>query len=118
MDNKKDLYVDLLRMVHMVYFMYLDYEEKIAREGWEKERAKDDAPSTPSSEHSSCSSSSHHSNEEINQSLQAENVELRRLLQEEKEEKKRLQLHLRVIEEALQEFKCNEGFTKPSSPIS
>jgi len=80
MENEKYLYEDLLRMARIVELMYTYYEEKMTREEKEKERAEDDAPSTPSSEHSSCSSSSHHSNEEINQILQAENVEMRRLL--------------------------------------
>lgn len=86
MENNRDLYEDLLKMERMVDVMYADYEEKMEREEWEKERAENDAPSTPSSEHSSSSSSSHHSDEEINRSLQAENVELRRLLREEKED--------------------------------
>lgn len=82
MENNKDLYEDLLRMAHMVDIMYATYEEKMTTEEWEKKRAKNDAPSTPSGEHSSSSSSSHHSNEEINQSLQAKNAKLRRLIQE------------------------------------
>ena len=64
----------------MVDIMYAYYEEKMVSEEWEKERAEDDAPSTPSSVHSSSLSSSHHSYEDTNQSLQAENAELRRLL--------------------------------------
>ncbi len=92
MENNGDLYEELLRMTHMVDITYEYYEKNMAREEHDKEIAKDDAPSTPLSEHSSSSSSSHHSDEEINQSIQAKNVELRRLLQKEKEEKQRLQL--------------------------
>ena len=32
MENKKDIYEDLVRMAHMVDIMYEDYEEKMARE--------------------------------------------------------------------------------------
>jgi len=65
-------------MTNMVDLMYADYEEKMTREEQEKERSEDNAQSTPSSEHSSFSSYSHHLNEEINHTLQAENVELTR----------------------------------------
>lgn len=86
MDNYRDIYEDLLKMAHMVYLMYAYYEEKMAREEHEKERVEDNASSPYSSDYSFTSSYSHHSNEEINRSLQEENAELRRLLQE-KEEK-------------------------------
>ena len=66
MENNRDLYKDLLRMACMVDIMYADYEEKMEREEWGKEKVEDDAPSSPSSEHSYSSSSSHHSDEEIN----------------------------------------------------
>lgn len=49
----------------MVDIMYEDYEKKMAREEREKEREKDDAPSTASNVHSALSSYSHHSNEHI-----------------------------------------------------
>ena len=105
-------------MACIVDLMYADYEEKMEIEEQEKEREKDDAPSPYSSDYSSSSSPSHHSDEEINQSIQAKNVELRRLLQKEKEEKQRLQLQLRAMEEASEKLQHNEGLVKPSSPIS
>jgi len=90
--ENKDLYEDILRMACMVDIMYANYEEKMVREEREKEIAEAYVTSTPSSEQSYSSSYSHHSEEEINLSLQVENVELRRLLREEKEEKQILQL--------------------------
>ena len=56
-------------MTCMVDIMYADYEKKMAREEHEKERVDDDAPSPYSSDYSFTSSYSHHSNEEISQSL-------------------------------------------------
>ena len=76
--------------------MDADYEEKMEKEERDKERAKGDAPSPSSSEYTSPSSSSYHSNEEINQSLQAENAKLRRILQEAKEENHILKLQLQA----------------------
>lgn len=52
----------------------------MAREGQEKEREENDAPSPPSSEYTT-SSSCHHLNEEINETIQVENVKLRILTQ-------------------------------------
>lgn len=60
----------------------------------EKEKEKDNDPSPSSGECSSSSSSSHHSNEDTNESLQAKNFELKRLLQEAEDEKQSLQLQL------------------------
>jgi len=65
MENDRDN-ESFYRMSKMVYIMYASYEEKMTREEWEKEREKDNAPSTPLSVHSSSSSFSHHSDEEIN----------------------------------------------------
>ena len=96
MEDQKYLFEDLLRITHMVDIIYVDYEEKMANEEQEKERVDDNAPSPSSSEYTSSSSSSHHSNEEINKSLQAENVELKRLPQEAEEEKQKLQLQLQA----------------------
>lgn len=76
----------------MVGIMYAYYKENMERKEWEKEREEDDAPSPSSSDHSSSSLFSHHLNEEINQRIQEENVEMRRLLQEEKEQKQRLKI--------------------------
>lgn len=64
----------------MVDIMYVDYEVNMVREAWKKQITEDDAPSTPSSIQSSSSSSSHDSDEDVNESLQAKNVELRKLI--------------------------------------
>ena len=56
--------------------------------------------------------------EEINQSIQAENAELRILLQEAEEEKQGLQLQLHTTREALEKLKCSEGLAKPLSTTS
>lgn len=80
------MYQILLRISKMVDMMYEAYER------WEKEEAKRNASSTPSSEYSFPSLSSHHLNEEINYILQEDNVELKMILREEKEDKKRVQL--------------------------
>ena len=45
--------------------MYEDYEELMVREEQEKERSRDDAPSTPSSGHSYSSSYSHNLDEKL-----------------------------------------------------
>jgi len=47
----------------MADIIYEYYENKMVREEREKERARDNAPSTPSSVHSSSSSSDHHLDE-------------------------------------------------------
>ena len=49
-------------MAHMVDIMYVDYEEKMEKEEQENERAEDIGPYPYSSEYTSSSSSSHHSN--------------------------------------------------------
>lgn len=56
--------------------------------------------------------------EEINQSIQAENNELRRLLQEAQEEKQRLQHQLQAKEEALETLQHNKPEVKNDSSIS
>jgi len=94
MEKNQDLYEAFYIMENMVDILFADYEEKVAIEEQEKERSEDDASYPSSSEYSSSSSSSYHSNEKINQSLQAYNFELRILLQESEEEKKILQLQL------------------------
>jgi len=66
MEKKRYLYEVLLKMACTVDIMYANYEEKMAREEREKERARDDGPSPSSSDYSSSSSSSHHADEEIN----------------------------------------------------
>ena len=76
MEKNKHIYEAFFRMSKMVDILFVDYEEKMEKEEYDKERAKDDAPSPSSSDYSS----SHHSNEEINQILQEENVELRTLI--------------------------------------
>ena len=90
------MYETFLRISKMVDIMYEAYEKR------EKERAENDAPSTPSNVHSLPSSSSHHSNEEINYSLQADHAELKIILREDKEDKNRVQLQLQGIEAALE----------------
>ena len=116
MEDDRDLYEAFYKMANMVDLMYTNYEQKMAREEQEKGRVVDDAPYPSSIDYSSSSSSSHYSDQDINQSLQAENVELRRLLREEKEEKQRLQHQLQTTEEALEKLERNEGLAKPSSP--
>ena len=66
MEDEKDLYETFYKMANMVHLMHADYEEKMEREEWEKERVEDDAPSPYSNDYSSSSSSSHNSDEEIN----------------------------------------------------
>lgn len=65
MEDDIDMYEVFGRMSKMVDILYAVYKEKMERDEWEKERAEDDAPSTPSSVHSNSSSSSHHLDEEI-----------------------------------------------------
>lgn len=74
MEDGKDMYEVMLRMSKMVDMKYEVHEI------WEKEEAKIDASSTSSSEYSSPSSTCHHSNEEINYSLQADNTKLKVLI--------------------------------------
>jgi len=69
MEDERDMYEAFYRMSKMVDIIYESYEEKMAREEWEKERVEEDFLSTPLSVHSSSSSPFHHSNEEISQSL-------------------------------------------------
>jgi hypothetical protein len=52
--------------------------------------------------------------EEINQTIQAENVELRRLLQESEEEKRKLRLQLQAMEEQVGECSTTEATKSPS----
>lgn len=82
MEKNKDLYEAFYRMENMVDIQFADYEEKMEKQEKEKERKEDDAIVPSLGEYSSSSYSSHDSNEEINQSLQAQNIELNRLLQE------------------------------------
>ena len=82
MENGKDMYEATLRMSKMVDIMYDTYERRIEKE--EKEESEINVSSTPSSEYSFPSPYSHHSNEEINLILQADNTELKVLLLEEK----------------------------------
>ena len=56
--------------------------------------------------------------EEINHCIQAENVELRRLLQEAREEKKRLLCQLQAKDEALEKLQHHYPEVKSDSSIS
>ena len=98
-EDGKDMYEVMLKMSKMVDMMYEAHERR------EKEEAESDASSTSSSEYSMASLYSHHLNEEINHSLQADNFKLKVILREEKEDKKREQLQLQAIEESLEEIK-------------
>ena len=80
MENDKETHETFLQMYKMVDIMYGAYEK---RREEETERSESDASSTSSSAYASYSLPS--LNEEINESLQEENVELRRLMREEKE---------------------------------
>ena len=86
MENGKYMYEAMLNMSKMVDMMYE------AHERWDKEEVESDASSTSSSKYSSPSLSSHHSNEEINYSLQVDKIELKMLLWEDKDDKKRVKI--------------------------
>jgi chromosome segregation ATPase len=58
-----------------------------------------------------------HELEEINQTIQAKNVELRRLLQEYEEEKSRLRMQLHAMEEQVGECSTTREAESPSKTI-